>query len=188
MKTSDFHVALLRGVNVGGKNKLPMKDLAQMFADAGCADVRTYIQSGNVVFRAKQAIARRVSGAVAAAIAKRFGFQAPLQTRTADELRSVATKNPFLRKGADPDLLHVAFLAELPASPQPLDPRRSPPDEFVLQGREIYLRLPNGVARSKLTNAYFDSKLGTISTLRNWRTVLTLLEMATDSAPARSEP
>jgi uncharacterized protein (DUF1697 family) len=183
MKASDFHVALLRGINVGGKNRLPMKDLSQMFAEAGCADVRTYIQSGNVVFRAKPAIARRVSGAVASAIVKRFGFQAPVQTRTADELRAVASKNPFLRKGDDTDLLHVAFLADVPRSPQPLDPKRSPPDEFVLQGREIFLRLPNGVARSKLTNAYFDSKLGTISTLRNWRTVLTLLEMASETAP-----
>jgi uncharacterized protein (DUF1697 family) len=184
MKCSDFHVALLRGVNVGGKNKLPMKDLAKLFADAGCTDVRTYIQSGNVVFRAKPAVARRVNTVVAAAIAKRFGFEAPVQTRSTEELRSVASKNPFLRKGADPELLHVAFLAQVPESPAALDPKRSPPDEFVLQGREIFLRLPNGVARSKLTNAYFDSKLGTVSTLRNWRTVLTLLEMASGDAPA----
>jgi uncharacterized protein (DUF1697 family) len=70
-------------------------------------------------------------------------------------------------------------LANVPASSQAasLDPKRSPPDEFLVLGREIFLRLPNGVARSKLTNAYFDSKLGTVSTIRNWRTVLTLLEL-----------
>jgi uncharacterized protein (DUF1697 family) len=76
------------------------------------------------------------------------------------------------------------FLADVPTSirASALDPERSPPDEFVVQGREVFLRLPNGVARSQLTNAYFDSKLGTVSTLRNWRTVLTLLELASADA------
>jgi uncharacterized protein (DUF1697 family) len=179
------HVAFLRGINVGGKNSLPMKDLAEMFAQAGCADVRTYIQSGNVVFRANEAVARRVPAFVSTAIAKRFRFQASVQTRTARELRAIAKRNPFLRKGVDPDRLHVAFLATEPASTQAaaLDPARSPPDEFVLHGREIFLRLPNGAGRSKLTNAYFDSKLGTVSTLRNWRTVLQLLELASAGSP-----
>jgi uncharacterized protein (DUF1697 family) len=184
MKSGDFHVALLRGINVGGKNRLPMKDLAMMFADAGCADVRTYIQSGNVIFRAKDAVARRVPSLISAAIAKRFHFQAPVQIRTTEELRALARRNPFLRKGADPDLLHVAFLASVPVPTQvaTLDPKRSPPDEFVVEGGEIFLCLPNGVARSKLTNAYFDSKLRTVSTLRNWRTVLTLLDLVSTGA------
>ncbi|MGH2489002.1 MAG: DUF1697 domain-containing protein, partial [Candidatus Limnocylindria bacterium] len=88
-------------------------------------------------------------------------------------------RNPYLPKEAATSVLHVAFLA---AKPRPtkvatLDPNRSPPDEFAVHGREIYLRLPHGVARSKLTNAYFDSKLGTTSTLRNWRTVVKLVEL-----------
>jgi len=183
--SSGFHIALLRGINVGGKNRLPMKDLAKMFSEAGCADVLTYIQSGNVVFRAKDAVARRVPALVATAITKRFQFQAPVQTRTAKELEEIVAGNPFLRKGTAPDLLHVAFLANAPTPLQAasLDPNRSPPDELVVRGREIFLRLPNGVARSKLTNAYFDSKLGTVSTLRNWRTVLQLLELARAGAP-----
>src|SRR4029079_14206684 len=101
-----------------------------------------------------------------------------LRLLSLEELRVCAMRNPFLRKGAETDRLHVAFLANVPASAQGLDPGRSPPDEFVVQGREIFLDLPNGVARSKLTNAYFDTKLGTISPVRNWRTVLTLLELA----------
>ena len=185
MKSTGYHVALLRGINVGGKNMLPMKDLTKMFTDAGCSDVRTYIQSGNVVFRAQDAVARRVPALVSNAIAKRFQFQAPVQTRSAEEIRAIATGNPFLKKGTDTDLLHVAFLASAPASAQvaALDPKRSPPDEFVVQKREVFLRLPNGVAKTKLTNAYFDSKLGTVSTLRNWRTVLALLELASAGAP-----
>jgi uncharacterized protein (DUF1697 family) len=173
------YVALLRGVNVGGKNRLPMKALAAMFADAGCGDVRTYIQSGNVVFAAAPALAMEIPALIAAGIAERFGFQAPVVTRTAAQLRQVVARNPYLAAGAPETALHVLFLA---AAPDPariaaLDLDRSPPDTFVAQGQEIYVHAPNGLGRSKLTNDYFDRTLGTISTGRNWRTVTTLLAM-----------
>lgn len=174
------HVALLRGVNVGGKNKLPMKELAAMFAETGCGEVRTYIQSGNVVFRAGEALARRVPVGIAGAISERFGLQVPVVTRTVDEMRAVVRHNPFLRAGADANTLHVAFLAERPSPARvaALDPDRSPPDQFAVRGRDVYLHLPNGGARSKLTSAYFDARLATVSTVRNWRTVLALLALA----------
>ncbi|MCC6524897.1 MAG: DUF1697 domain-containing protein, partial [Polyangiaceae bacterium] len=173
------HVALLRGINVGGKNKLPMKELVPLFEQAGCRAVRTYIQSGNVVFRAARARAASVPEIVAEAIRARLGFRAPVVLRTADELGELARGNPFVRSGADVGALHVVFLAERPTASRvaALDPGRSPPDELVVRGREIYLLLPNGVARTKLTNAYFDATLATTSTVRNWRTVLALLEM-----------
>jgi uncharacterized protein (DUF1697 family) len=188
-KRPGAHVALLRGVNVGGANKLPMKGLAALFAAAGCSEVQTYIQSGNVVFRAADALARRIPALISAAIAESFRLEVPVVTRTAAELREVAEQNPFLRAGADPAALHVAFLAERPGAARValLDPARSPPDQFAVRGREIYLHCPNGVGRSKLTNQYFDSRLATISTGRNWRTVLTLLALACGEAPpARS--
>ena len=174
------HVALLRGVNVGGKHRLPMRDLAEMFRDAGCADVRTYIQSGNVVFAAGAALARRVPGIVGDAIERRFGFDTPLVIRTAGELAEIVRRNPFVKAGADPATLHVAFLRDRPGRAQiaALDPGVSPPDEFRVNGREVYLRCPNGVGRSKLTAPYFDTRLKTVSTARNWRTVLALLDMA----------
>ena len=173
------HVALLRGINVGGKNKLAMKDLAALFVDAGCSDVATYIQSGNVVFSADVALSSRISVVIAKAIASRFKLSVPVVMRTADELRDVARRNPFLRSGAEPSALHVAFLADEPTPAQiaSLDPQRSLPDEFKVLGREIYLHCPNGVARSKLTNAWFDTKLATVSTARNWNTVTKLLEL-----------
>jgi uncharacterized protein (DUF1697 family) len=174
------HVALLRGVNVGGKHSLPMKDLVAIFEGAGCRDVRTYIQSGNVVFRATRSDASRVPERVVRAVADRLGFEAPLLLRTAAELGAVARGNPFLRTGADPGTLHVLFLADrpTPAKVATLDPSRSPPDEFVVLGREIYLRCPGGVARTRLTTGWVDSTLGTTSTMRNWRTVLKLVELA----------
>jgi len=176
-------IALLRGINVGGKNKIPMADLAEIFSDAGCREVRTYIQSGNVVFTADPRQAARIPDVVPAMIAERLGLRAPIVMRTHAEWRRVVTNNPFLKSGADTAALHVAFLAE---TPQPrriaaLDPDRSPGDFFAARGRDIYLHLPNGVGRTKLTNAWFDAALGTTSTLRNWRTVLTLLEMAQEA-------
>lgn len=177
------YVALLRGINVGGKNKLPMSALAEIFAEAGCTDVRTYIQSGNVVFSAPPILGRRLPDLISKRIADRLGLRVPVVLRTAEDIRLVAEANPFLRAGTDPASLHVAFLADLPDPRHvaALDPKRSPGDSFVVLGREIYLSLPNGMARSKLTNAYFDSGLATISTARNWRTVLKLVEMTHNS-------
>jgi uncharacterized protein (DUF1697 family) len=179
-RAAETHVALLRGINVGGKNLLPMKDLAALFESAGCGDVRTYIQSGNVLFAAKPALAGRISALVTKAIARDFGFSVPVVTRSADELRRVAGANPFLRSGVDLAALHVAFLLDEPSAERVagLDPKRSPPDEFRVLGREIYLRCPTGMAKTKLTNAYFDSKLATVSTARNWNTVNKLIELA----------
>jgi len=176
------HVALLRGVNMGGHNKLPMKDLAALFAEAGGRDVRTYIQSGNVVFRAAAKAAARVAEAAADGIAARFGFRPAITLRTAAELAAVAGGNPFLAPGGATDGLHVLFLAHAPDPERvaSLDPDRSPGDSFAVRGREVYLYLPNGVARSKLTNDWFDRRLATTCTGRNWRTVLKLLEMARD--------
>lgn len=173
------HAALLRGINVGGKNKLPMAELAEVFTEAGCADVKTYIQSGNVVFVAAPASAKRIPSLVSRQIHERFGLEVPVILRTADELRRIAANNPFLKSEADTSSLCVGFLAKAPHASRVagLDPNRSPGDAFQVIGREIYLHLPNGAARSKLTNQYFDTALATVSTFRNWRTVLKLVEM-----------
>lgn len=172
-------VALLRGVNVGGKNKLPMAALVEICEAAGARDVTTFIQSGNALFRADAAEAAALAPRIAAGIEARFGFRAPVVLRSADELRAVVENNPYAAD--DLDIVHVAFLAGAPSAAQAasLDPNRSPPDEFTLRGRELYLRLPNGVARTKLTNAWLDAKLGTVSTVRNWRTVCKFVALLT---------
>jgi uncharacterized protein (DUF1697 family) len=178
--TGGRHVALLRGINVGGKNKLPMRELAALFEESGCRDVTTYIQSGNVVFtppaRGQATLARTLQQR----IADEFSLRVPVVLRTAGELATVAGANPFLARKLDPATLHVIFLADAPSAKAvaALDPERSPPDQFSVAGRDIYVCCPNGVARSKLTNDYFDRTLATISTGRNWRTVMTLVEMA----------
>lgn len=173
------HVALLRGINVGGRNKLAMRELAAIFADAGCTDVTTYIQSGNVVFRASAELAIRIPKLITNVIAERFDLRVPVVMRSGAEFHQVVAGNPYLEIEPDFTKLHVVFLADSPesAASGSLDPDRSPPDSFQIQGSEIYLHLPNGAARTKFSNAYFDSKLGTTSTARNWRTVLKLNEL-----------
>lgn len=171
-------VALLRGLNVGGKNKLPMAELTRLCSELGCTDVGTYVQSGNVVLRASAGLARTLEADIAAALRARLGLNVPVILRSAAQIAAVARANPLLEAGAAPETLHVVFLAAAPAAGRAagLDPGRSPGDSFVLRGRELYLALPHGVARTKLTNAYLDKTLGTTSTLRNWRTVQALLE------------
>jgi uncharacterized protein (DUF1697 family) len=172
------YVALLRGINVGGKNKLPMVTLAKIFADEKCDDIATFIQSGNVIFEAPAKAAATIAARVQRRIEKELGLDVPVVVRAAAELAGVPKRNPFARAGTDE--LHVMFLADVPSPAQAraLDPARSPGDEFALVGRDLYLRLPNGAGRSKLTNAYFDRALGTISTSRNWRTVHKLIELS----------
>jgi len=171
--------AFLRGINVGGKRKVPMDELRAFFAELGASDVRTYIQSGNVAFRAGEALAREIAEGFADRAEARFGFAVPSALRSAKELQAVLTGNPFLAGGADEKALHVLFLTGEPdpAAVAALDPQRSAPDAFAVRGREIYLHLPNGVARTRLTNAYFDAALATTSTGRNWRTVRTVAEL-----------
>jgi uncharacterized protein (DUF1697 family) len=172
-------VAFLRGINLSGHNRVSMKDLAAMFGDAGCDKVQTHIQSGNVIFRASNAAHGRVAKVVSGLIQERLGLQIPVVIRTLEQMTAVAAGNPFLLGGATEDELYVMFLADKPAKTRAalLDPDRSPGDEFRLLGQEIYLRLPRGMGQSKLTNAYFDSKLATVSTFRNWRTVTKVLEL-----------
>lgn len=179
MSTSTY-VALLRGINVGGKHKLPMKDLAEVFSESKCKDVRTYIQSGNVVFCAPPEQVKRLASDLEKKLEARFGFPVPIIIRSHQQLTNVVQANPFLARGASEKMLYVVFLADEPSADAvgKLDPQRSPGDEFRVVGSEIFLQLPNGAGNSKLTNAYFDSKLSTIGTARNWATVLKLLEMS----------
>ena len=174
------YVALLRAINVGGRNRLSMDELARMFKDAGCVSVRTYIQSGNVVFVATPAVSLRAREIVAATVSDRLGTQIPVILRSVSELTEVVGANPFPNESPESGILHVGFLADRPSLKlvSSLDPNRSPPDEFAVRDREIYLRLPNGMARTRLTTGYIERTLATRGTFRNWKTLLYLLKAA----------
>jgi uncharacterized protein (DUF1697 family) len=171
------HLALLRGINVGGKAILPMRELSAIFTAAGAANVRTYIQSGNVLFESP--LPEPLIEQVTKEIARIYGYPGRIVLRSAAELATAYNSNPFAKASAPIETLHVYFLTDKPdpVAAKALAPDRSPGDSFVLRNREVYLHLPNGMARTKLTNVYFDSKLKTTSTARNWKTVGKLVEM-----------
>jgi uncharacterized protein (DUF1697 family) len=175
------YLALLRGINLGAKNQIAMPDLTQIFLQSGCSDVRTYIQSGNAIFRALPELAAQVPDLITKEIQRRFGHKVPVLLRTTREMREVVRNNPFRKEGAAEDILHVMFLADLPkpGATKSLDPDRSLPNQFVVRGKEVYLMFPAGFARTKLTSSYFDSRLRTIGTVRSWRTVTKLFELMT---------
>ncbi len=182
MSSLTTFVALLRGINVGGRNVIAMAQLRALFTSLGFEDVATYIQSGNVVFRSASADADELTARIEGAIAETFSVAPTVVFRVPAELEAIAARNPYL-PGSDVGELHVVFLRDAPGgdAAAALDPVRSPADAFALAGREIYLRLPNGAGRSKLTVDYFESVLGVRATQRNWNTLLRLIEMTRGS-------
>jgi uncharacterized protein (DUF1697 family) len=169
------YVALLRAVNVGGRT-VTMQTLRDALSAAGFANVRTYVQSGNVVFRHSQS-AVAVAELAEHVIRNATGLDVPVIVRTAHQLSKVVDGNPFVACGADPRYCHVTFLRDAVA-PKTIDVARGAPDEFAIRGREVYLHTPNGYGRTKLNNALFERALGTIATTRNWNTVTKLADMS----------
>jgi len=174
------YIALLRSINVGGNSLVKMEELRALFARLGHTDISTYIQSGNVVFRAKSGAEARVRAALEQGILDTFGFPVPVVLRTRGELLRAQERNPFLGETENHKELSICFLhdAPTPAAFAKIDPDRSPPDECRQLGRELYLRLPNGSGNTKLTLAYLEKCLGTTGTARNLNTVNKLLEMS----------
>ena len=173
-----MYVALLRGINVGGKAKVPMAALRETCVAIGCEDVVTYIQSGNVVLQSKLS-ASKLRTALEDAIAAEFGFKPAVMIRTAKEMAGVADRNPY--PAADEKELHVGFLHAPPAAATKkcLAALDCGPEELTLQGREIYLHLANGMGRAALPVQMERCLRPTPVTVRNWRTVTRLVEMAT---------
>ena len=169
---------MLRGINLGGHHKVPMAELRALLTEAGYGNVRTYMQSGNVVLDGGGAPAGELEDRVAALLAERFGFAAPVIARTRDELAGVVALNPLADVVTDPKRYQVTFLAE-PPDPglmERLEATAAGEERVEAHGREIYAWHPDGIARSKLGNAMAGPRLG--ATARNWSTVTTLLSLA----------
>jgi uncharacterized protein (DUF1697 family) len=178
-------IAMLRGVNVGGHQKLNMEALRALGTGLGLQDVRSYIQSGNLVFRDDRADPGELVHRLQSAIEGKFGFKPGVVLRTAAELQKVVAKNPFAgRDGIEPGRLLVLFLAEKP-SPQAcaqILALPSEPEEHVIHGHELYVYYPNGMARPRIPLVRIEKMLQCVSTGRNWNTVNTLLDMARQTA------
>jgi uncharacterized protein (DUF1697 family) len=173
------YVVLLRAVNVGGRNKVPMARLRELADGLGYTDAVTYVQSGNLVVTATAKKAA-VEAAVADEIRSNLGVDIAVMVRTADELAAVVADNPFPDMASDPKLLHVDFLASQPAAAtlKALDRDEFDPERFEFGDRCIYQWFPGGVGRSKMATAPWERRLGVKGTRRNWRTVTALLELA----------
>jgi uncharacterized protein (DUF1697 family) len=173
------YIALFRGINVGGKNKLPMKGLAATLEKVGCQDVATYIQSGNAVFQSEEQDAASLSEEIKAAIGESYGFEPRVLLLASEEMERVMRSNPFPEAESEPKTLHLYFLAAPPESPDldALEGIKGDRERFFLGDGVFYLHAPDGIGRSKLA-ARVEKLLGVPTTARNWRTVLKVMEMA----------
>ena len=175
-------VALFRGINVGGKNRLPMKDLVEDLEHLGCTGVTTYIQSGNAVFRRPATQAGTFAMRIEAALVDRRGIETRVRLLSARELGTAIDLNPFENATDDPKSLHVFFLASVPDTSklqslnEALNDAKADSESTSLQGDLLFLHAPDGIGRSKLA-AKVEKLLGISATSRNWRTVITLLDL-----------
>ncbi len=175
------YISLLRGINVGGHAKVPMKQLQAMLEALGFEQVRTLIQSGNAVFEARKLSTSAVSRKIEDKIVAEFGFAASVVTRTPEEWANAIDANPFVKESkTEPNKLHIAFLAEEPEpdATKKLEANRSATERVRCSGREVYLYYRDGMGQAKLTGAVIERILGVKATARNWNTVTKLYEMA----------
>ena len=175
-------IALLRGINVTGRNKVPMSELREICEELGYGDVQTYIQSGNVVLTSPDGVAgAEVEEKLAAGIEKRFGLSIPVVVRTDDDWKRYADSCPFGEACAETPNLVMLLLSREPIAAGAVDQlaQRAAADERIeRRGDALWLHFPNGVGRSKLTPSVLDRAVGSPATMRNWRTVVKLRELS----------
>ena len=176
-------ISLLRGINVGARNKILMADLKALYESLAFTNVTTYIQSGNVVFKRNAGLSiEEMQEQIETAIRVKYGFGVPVILRTVDEWQKVIAGNPFLiNKELNVEKLHVTFLNKTPEEDavNTIQKYSFPPDEFIIANKEVYLHVPGGYWETKLSNKFFESKLKVSATTRNWKTVNNLFEIAT---------
>ena len=172
---------MLRGVNLGPHRRLKMEELRALYESLDLVDPQSYVQSGNVLFKTRARDLVPLAAKIEKAIERRFGFRSDVILRSASELREVVAKNPFAaRKGIEPNKLLVTFLASDPGEEARAKLRqvKAEPEELWIDGRDVFIYFPNGLARPKLSIPLLEKTLRTSGTGRNWNTVTKLLELA----------
>jgi len=176
------YISFLRGVNMTGHNSLKMADLSSLYINLGYSDALTYIQSGNVIFSSQEKSSEpEIALKIEKEILKEFSYVVPVMIRTAKELQSLFSVNPYLaEKNFEPSKMAVIFLHEkvTDGQIQKVKGIDYPPDKFKILGREIFIFCPNGFGRTKLYTNFFEKKMGVIGTARNWKTITTILDLA----------
>lgn len=171
---------LLRGVNVGGHNRLPMADLRSLLGTLGYEDVDTYLQSGNAVCTAPGPPGD-VAAAVATGLERAFGLSVPVVARSAEQWSGLVAANPLVHLERDPKRLHVTFLDGLPDADHlaalAAEADGLAPERIEVVGPDAYLHTPGGFASTRFTPSFLERRLGRLATTRNWRTVLALADL-----------
>jgi uncharacterized protein (DUF1697 family) len=172
------YAAFLRGINVGGRTSIKMENLRRVFSALGFANVKTYIQSGNVIFETDETDEAKITAEIEQAVAENF-FKTPVMVRSLEEIKDAVENNPFAGEQFEDRLFHIVFLAERLSAEnvEMLLSNNKESEQFAVRGREVYCLLREGAADSLLGKKYIDNKLKTPATARNWRTLKKILEL-----------
>jgi uncharacterized protein (DUF1697 family) len=179
------YIALFRGINVGGNHLLPMRELVELLAGLGLQNIKTYIQSGNVIFETVEQDAAQLAQRISLAVRAHRGFAPEVLLLAAADLENVVDANPYPEAEPYPKTLHVYFLASEPPSPdlKKLESLKLDSERFTLKGKLFYLHAPDGIGRSKLATSV-EKALGVPATGRNWQTVCQITALARSSGTA----
>lgn len=175
------YISILRGINVGGQKSIKMDSLSKLYEGLHFRKVRTYIQSGNVIFRVENSKSKDLGRNISNHIQKEFGYEVPVIVLDAEELQDIVRKNPFATDMViKPSQLHVTFLSSKPEHTdiEIIQRKKSAGEEFSIIEKAVYLNCPDGYGKTRLTNAFFENTLQVRATTRNWKTTLKLLEIA----------
>lgn len=175
------YISLLRGINVGGQKKIPMNQLVALYDETGFKNIKTYVNSGNVVFDYYSRETNSLAKVIELKIKEKFNLNVPVLIRSIDELEKTIANNPFFNTGDDyNDKLYVTFLSEQPGNAENLKISNILPgsDKFVIIDKEVYLYIPGFYSRTKFSNYFFEKYLKAKATTRNWNTVVALFDLA----------
>jgi len=172
-------VSFIRGINVGGNKMMSMADVKTLYESLGLKDVRSHLQTGNIIFQCAKGNPAKLGKRIENAMEKKFGFHRDVMIRTPEQLEAVIKRNPFKKEQTDPSWLVVMFLT---GSPDKIDienltEAHKGPEKFHIAGEEMYVYYPSGMGRSKLSNAFIEKKLKVAGTARNWNVVTKLAAM-----------
>ena len=177
-------ISILRGINVSGHRKVPMADLKLLYKKSGFKDIITYIQSGNVIFKADSKFtSESLEQLLEKKIYEKFNLDVPVIIRQVKEMKNILSVNPFLKMNdVKIEKLHVTFLEKIPASNEleKIKEYDYSPDKFVIKNREVFLYCPGGYGRTRLSNNFFENKLKVRATTRNWKTINKLVELSSE--------
>lgn len=174
---TNIYIAILRGINVGGKRKLLMADLKNLFTELEFTNITTYIQSGNIIFQSDKPDSKAIETDIETAINKNFGFEVPTIVLTKENYAKIIESNPYINKNiANIDKLHITFFKE--SAPKTIKINFETEDSFKQSNQAIYLNIEGKYHKTKLSNTYFEKQLKTTCTTRNWKTAIKLLELS----------